>query len=73
MDMLTPQQIRRIREALRLSYTELAVKVGVTENAARRWEIGDRRPRGGSLTMLYQLAEEAERRTGQRIIEPVPS
>jgi DNA-binding transcriptional regulator YiaG len=60
MDMLTPKEIRAIMVALRMRRTtELAYRVGVTDDAVRKWLRGVNKPRGPSLILLHQLAEEA--------------
>lgn len=55
--MLTPEQITDLRKALNLKKTELAVKVGVSENTVMQWETGRRQPSGSALILLYQLKE----------------
>ena len=62
MLMFTGQNIRDLREALGLTATQLAVKLNVTENAVRRWEMGDRHPRYETLVKLNDLLKEAQKK-----------
>ena len=61
MTAYSPQEIRQLRTALNMTPTQFAAACGVCENTARRWEIGDRRPRGAALILFKQLEERAER------------
>jgi DNA-binding transcriptional regulator YiaG len=58
MKRMTPQQIKDLREALGMRTTELAVAVGVTDDAVRKWERGAGKPSGSAMILLYQLAEK---------------
>jgi DNA-binding transcriptional regulator YiaG len=60
MVMLDKDQIRQLRLSLGLSITEFAVKLGVTEAAARLWERGKRHPRWDSAKQLSELWEEVK-------------
>lgn len=48
--------IRKLRLGLGLTPTQFAVKVGVSENSVRRWEIGDRHPSGRAVIAILGLA-----------------
>jgi len=64
MLMLTPQQIRQLRETLGLTATEMAFRLGVGENAIRKWEAGSRHPRYKHLEKLNELLKEAQKQHG---------
>jgi len=49
---------RRIREAARLSLTEVAAAIGVERSTLHRWEIGDRRPRGDAAVRYVELLDD---------------
>mgnify|MGYP001560164055 CR=1 FL=1 len=40
--------------------TQLATKLGVTENTVRRWEIGDRHPRWETMAALVKLKSQVK-------------
>lgn len=64
--MFTSQRIRALRKRLGWSAPKLALYLGVSENAVRRWEMGDRHPRwenAEQLTRLERVAERAEATT----------
>lgn len=56
--MFTPEQIEALRLALRLTRTELAAKIGVSESAVCRWVKGERHPSYKRMRRLNELAEE---------------
>jgi DNA-binding transcriptional regulator YiaG len=56
MNMLDAKQIKAIRESLGMTQTQLAATLGVTENAVRRWEYGDRHPRWDTMQRINDLA-----------------
>ncbi len=64
MLMLTSQDIRKIREEMGWSATALAAKLGVTENAVRRWECGNRHPRYDTMVQLNELWEQVRSAAG---------
>jgi transcriptional regulator with XRE-family HTH domain len=55
--------IRRIRDRLKLTQTQLAEKVGVTKRTVIRWELGgakfDRYAHRGPYALLTPLAKKA--------------
>jgi transcriptional regulator with XRE-family HTH domain len=59
MNMLTGKTIRALRLKLGMTGIELANKLGVTENAVRRWEMEDRHPRWETMEKLNELADKA--------------
>jgi DNA-binding transcriptional regulator YiaG len=61
MLMLTGAQIKELREAIGMNTTQLAARLGVTENAVRRWELGDRHPRWDTMVELNKMREKAQR------------
>ena len=52
---LSPEEIRRIREAAGLSQRTLAKKLGVSVNSVSNWETGRTEPRRGSIKQLVAL------------------
>ena len=55
----TPQEVRRIREALGLSQQAFAERLGVSVGTVQSWELGRRRPsRLGQALALVQSAKE---------------
>jgi DNA-binding transcriptional regulator YiaG len=55
MNMLDAKGIRTIRESLGLTQTQFAAALGVTENAVRRWEYGDRHPRWETMEKINTM------------------
>ena len=60
MVMLSGKQILALREFLQLSRTELAAKLGVSEGAVCRWELGRTHPRWEAMETLNIMIGEAE-------------
>lgn len=56
MNMFTSNEIRDLRKSLKMSAMQFAITLGVTENAVRRWEMGDRHPRYDTLVKMNELA-----------------
>ena len=55
---MTSAEFRAIRQALGLSQTELAAKLGMTQPMVSRIERGDRKPtnqQGAAITLLREL------------------
>lgn len=50
--LLTPRQIRAIRERERVSQTVLANYLNVTPNLISKWERGEKKPSGPALKLL---------------------
>jgi DNA-binding transcriptional regulator YiaG len=61
--LLDAQQIKELRLMLGLSIPEFAKRVGVTENALRYWERGERRPRWEAAKKLSDLWDQAKKVT----------
>lgn len=57
-------EARRIREAARLSISELANACGVDQSTIWRWEHGHRSPRGERGLAYGQLIETLRKETG---------
>jgi DNA-binding transcriptional regulator YiaG len=57
MILMTKEQIILLRKTMGLSPTRFAVMLGVTENAVRRWEMGDRHPRWETAERMNELWE----------------
>src|SRR6266849_6148772 len=49
---ISPQEVRRIRQALKASQALFATYLNVSPNAVRSWEQGTRRPRQAALKLL---------------------
>ncbi|QIM48136.1 MULTISPECIES: DNA-binding transcriptional regulator [Alcaligenaceae] len=49
------EQIRALREQLKLSQTVLASVLNTSASTVRKWEIGEKRPSGPSLKLLNLL------------------
>lgn len=47
--------LKRVREAVRMSQTELADKIGVQPNAVSQYESGARTPRAALLLKIAQV------------------
>lgn len=58
----TPGYIRTLREALGLTQTELAERLGVEKMTVARWEWGKMRPRAAAVKALNKLRRDAGRR-----------
>ena len=48
----TPEDVRRIRAATRMSQTVFAAHLGVAPSTIRQWEQGAKHPRGPSAKLL---------------------
>ena len=49
------EQIRALRESLKLSQAVLAAVLNTSLSTVRTWEVGDKHPSGPSLKLLYLL------------------
>jgi DNA-binding transcriptional regulator YiaG len=54
----TPEDVVALREFLRCTQAELALKLGTRQQTISEWELGRHRPRGMSKQLLDQLARE---------------
>jgi DNA-binding transcriptional regulator YiaG len=63
---MSPQQIKRIREALNLTQQELADLIGAQQVTVARWETGVNEPKGAYLKALQELAKKAKAKTKKR-------
>ncbi len=61
MVMMTPQEIRRIRKAKRLTQEEFGALLGVTKSCVCCWESGKSHPMYDKMVELNKLASELER------------
>lgn len=52
---LKPNQIRNLRESLKLSVADIAERFNVSPRTWYAWEAGDRTPDGMNLKMMYFL------------------
>ncbi|MBK5935470.1 helix-turn-helix domain-containing protein [Halorhodospira halophila] len=53
-------QVRRIRQELGLSQEEFARLLGVSASGLRKWEQGQRTPRGAAATLLRIMEREPQ-------------
>ncbi len=58
------EQVRALREQLRLTQQELAEELNVRQQTVSEWETGQYRPRGASERLLGMVAERAGFRYG---------
>jgi DNA-binding transcriptional regulator YiaG len=59
---MSPQQIRRIRQALKLTQKQLANRIGAQRHTVARWETGVNEPKGAYLKGLKELAAKLKRK-----------
>jgi DNA-binding transcriptional regulator YiaG len=57
---MRPDELKRIRSRLGLTQTQLAVRLGVTQNTVARWEIGDRRITPPMAQLIERIAKEVK-------------
>jgi putative transcriptional regulator len=65
MQIMTAEEIKELRNAHGWSTNELAYHVGVSDDAVRKWERGERRPRGPAMKTLLKLARKILNGTGR--------
>lgn len=51
----SPEQIKALRERLRISQAVLAATINASANSIQKWERGVKRPSGTALKLLYLL------------------
>ncbi len=54
------KRIRRLRQHMRLTQSELAEKLGTRQQTISEWEVGMYQPRGTSNKLLSIIAERAK-------------
>lgn len=52
---MPPQQIRALREGVRLSQAVFAAVLNTSVSTVQKWEVGDKKPSGPSLKLLDLL------------------
>lgn len=62
-EAVTPERIRKLREALGLTQKEMAEELGITRVTIARWETGTAKPKGLYLKALQGLADKARKKT----------
>jgi len=58
-DQMTPRQIRAIREREHVSQAVFENYLNVTSSLVSKWERGEKRPAGASLTLLSLVEKNA--------------
>ena len=53
VEPLEPEQIKRIREATRVSQAVFAALLNTSLSTVQKWEIGQKRPTGTALKLLH--------------------
>ncbi len=56
--MITPEEIKRIRQRAGMTQVQFARQMGVTRDAVASWEIGRSRPRGPAEILIRQFAAQ---------------
>lgn len=59
----TPDRVRELRRAMRLSQRAFGERVGVRQATVSDWERGETKPTGPSVKLLDMLAEAAPQQT----------
>jgi DNA-binding transcriptional regulator YiaG len=54
-------QVRKLRQALKLTQEEFAAKIGTTRGSVARWENGTHEPRGLYLKALQELEKKVKK------------
>ena len=55
-----PDELKRVRARLGLTQTQLADRLGVTQNTVARWEMGDRRITEPMGRLIERIAKEVK-------------
>jgi len=55
---LTPQEIKRLRLKEHVSQSVFAAYLNITSSTVKKWETGEKHPRGTSLKLLNLVAEK---------------
>src|ERR671916_440065 len=63
---MTPQQIRELRQGLKLTQQQLADKIGARQHTVARWETGMNEPKRAYAILLRQLSETAKKRRSRK-------
>jgi DNA-binding transcriptional regulator YiaG len=58
---MTPRDVRRLRDTLRLTQAQLAEKLGTTRQQVTRWENGKHAPGRMSILLLKSLETQLNR------------
>jgi putative transcriptional regulator len=57
VEPLEPEQIKKIREASRVSQAVFAALLNTSVSTVQKWEIGQKRPTGTALKLLHLVQE----------------
>ena len=52
---MKPNEIKELRESLKMSRKEFASVVGVSHRTVEKWEYGTRNPRGSAIKLMQGL------------------
>jgi len=63
---MSPQEIKKLRQALQITQQQLADKIGAQQHTVARWETGVNEPKGAYAMLLRQLAEKVTRRSSKK-------
>ena len=59
--LITPDEIRAIRAAYRMTQEQFAQMFGISLGTLRHWERGDRKPQGPAMTLLNVIQKDLVR------------
>jgi len=62
MEMMTPEQIKKIRAELGMTAVAFAKCLGVSEDCVWRWERGNRHPTYKRMVALNELAKKKRKK-----------
>ena len=60
---MTPDDVRKLRAALKMTQEQLAEAIGSERVTVARWETGKHEPRGGYLKTLRELQAKAKKKS----------
>jgi DNA-binding transcriptional regulator YiaG len=63
---MSPQEIKKLRQALQLTQQQLADKIGARQHTVARWETGANEPKGAYAMLLNQLSEKVKSRRSRK-------
>jgi DNA-binding transcriptional regulator YiaG len=63
---MSPEEIKKLRQALQLTQQQLANKIGARQHTVARWETGVNEPKGAYAMLLRQLSASVKRRRDRK-------